>query len=133
MAVYDYIHDQEEQESYEKMSDLFVEEEVFILFEFREKISSLRSIVFRVWCSEFGVQSLVFRVWCSEFGVQSLVFRVWCSEFGVQSLVFEVDGCARMRTLGRSCEASKDFAMASKTVVHVMKLFHLPSDGRKRL
>jgi hypothetical protein len=105
MAVYDYIHDQEEQESYEKMSALFVEEEVFILFEFREKISSLRSIV----------------------------FRVWCSEFGVQSSVFEVDGCARMRTLGRSCEASKDFAMASKTVVHVMKLFHLPSDGRKRL
>jgi hypothetical protein len=87
MAVYDYIHDQEEQESYEKMSALFVEEEVFILFEFREKISSLRSIVFRVWCSEFGVQSLVFRVWCSEFGVQSLVFRVWCSKWMV------VPGC----------------------------------------
>jgi hypothetical protein len=69
MAVYDYIHDQEEQESYEKMSALFVEEEVFILFEFREKISSLRSIVFRVWCSEFGVQSLVFRVWCSKWMV----------------------------------------------------------------
>merc|ERR1711941_236909 len=29
----------------------------------------------------FKLQTLVFRLWCSDFGVQTLVFRLWYSDF----------------------------------------------------